>query len=60
MDLVQDHFRPSFNIVIPADYEDCNNELEYMMWVFMKDVMRRHGKEMIDNPHVDKNDPLKI
>jgi hypothetical protein len=57
MDLVQDHLRPSINIAIPAIYDDCYNEIEYMMWATMKDIMRRHDEEMINNPHADKNNP---
>jgi hypothetical protein len=37
------------NITILADYEDCYNLEEYMMWIIIKDVMRRH-----------KNRPLEI
>jgi hypothetical protein len=60
MDFVQDHLSPSMNITIPADHEDCYNSEEYMTWIIMMDLMRRHCEEMIDNPHVDKNNPLII
>jgi hypothetical protein len=60
MQYIQNHLRLSMNIAVPADHEDCYNLEEYMMWIIMKDVMRRHGEQLIDNPHVDKNDPLKI
>jgi hypothetical protein len=60
MQYVQDHLRPSINITVPANHEDCYNFDEYMMWLIMYDVMRRHGEQMINNPHVDKNDQLKI
>jgi hypothetical protein len=60
MYFVQDNLRPSINITVPADYEDCYNELEYMMWIIMKDIMKRHGEDMIVNPHINKNDLFKI
>jgi hypothetical protein len=60
MEYVQDSLRPSMNIAIPANHEDCYNLQEYMMWPLMYNVMVSHGEEMINNPHIDKNDPLKI
>jgi hypothetical protein len=27
------------------------------MWDIMMDIISKHGEEVIDNPHVDKNDP---
>jgi hypothetical protein len=60
MEYVQDNLRPSINISIPADYEDSYNFEEYMMWSIMMDVMRRHGEDIVDNTHVDKNNPLII
>jgi hypothetical protein len=60
MENVQDHLCSSMNIAIPADHKDYYNELEYMIWVIVKDIMKRYGEDMIDNPYVDKNNPLII
>jgi hypothetical protein len=59
MNYVRDHLRPSMNIPVPADHEDCYNLEKYMMWIIMKD-MKRHGEDIVDNLHVDKNNPLII
>jgi hypothetical protein len=57
---IQCHLRPSINTAIPADYKDSYNELEYMMWSIIMDAMRICGEEMIENLHIDKNNPLLI
>jgi hypothetical protein len=60
MDYVQDYLHPSMNIAVPVDYEDCYNFEEYMKWPIIYDIMIKQSEHMIDNPHVNKNDPLKI
>jgi hypothetical protein len=60
MEYVQDRMHPSMNIAIPANQEDCYNEQEFMMWPPMYNVMVSDGEDMIDNPHIDKTDPIKI
>jgi hypothetical protein len=57
MYLVQNHLRASVNIGVFTNHEDCCNEQEYLKLNIMLDVMSRHGEEVIDNPHVDKNNP---
>jgi hypothetical protein len=57
MDSVQNHLLSSMNIAVPAIREDCYNLEEFMMWNIMMDVLRKQCEEMIDNLHVDKNNP---
>jgi hypothetical protein len=52
--LVQNHLRSCKNITIPANHENCYNKQKYLVWNIMKDVKNTHGKEIINNPHLDK------
>jgi hypothetical protein len=48
------------NLDVPANDNDCYNQIEHKMWCILMDVMSKHDEEVMNNPHIEKNNPAII